>query len=238
MTTITLTFDNGPDPEVTPLVLDTLRRRDILSTFFVLGDKLRDRRALAERAHGEGHWIGNHTFNHIVPLGLAAEAGVAAAEIARTQDLIGDLAHPRRFFRPFGNGGLLDRRLLNEEALEQLRIGCYTCVLWNVIAHDWALPEGWVERALEMCFRQETALIVLHDLPTEAMRRLDHFIGAARDRGATFVQDFPAACVPIERGSLVGSLDPYVTLPDDTRCRGSNKLPHVQSPDREGEGAP
>jgi peptidoglycan/xylan/chitin deacetylase (PgdA/CDA1 family) len=213
MTKITLTFDNGPDPEVTPLVLDILRHHDLLSTFFVLGDKLRDRRALAERAHGEGHWIGNHTFNHIVPLGLAVEAGVAAAEIERTQELIGGLAHPRRFFRPFGNGGLLDHRLLNEEALVHLTTGHYTCVLWSVIPRDWALPKGWVERALEMCFKQEEALIVLHDLPTEAMRQLDRFLHAARDRGATFVQDFPSACVPIERGSPVLPVDPYVTRP-------------------------
>lgn len=48
MTTITTTFDNGPDPDVTPEVLDTLRRHDIKSTFFVLGDKLRDRRKLGK----------------------------------------------------------------------------------------------------------------------------------------------------------------------------------------------
>jgi peptidoglycan/xylan/chitin deacetylase (PgdA/CDA1 family) len=51
---ITFLFDNGPDPDVTPQVLDTLRRHDVKATFFVLGDKLRDRRALAARAHAEG----------------------------------------------------------------------------------------------------------------------------------------------------------------------------------------
>lgn len=211
MTTITLTFDNGPDPEVTPFVLETLRRHGILSTFFVLGDKLRDRRALAERAHAEGHWIGNHTYNHLVPLGLAVEPGAAASEIARTEELIGDLAHPRRFFRPFGNGGVIDRHLLNAEAVEYLTQGGYTCVLWNVIPRDWALPKGWVERALEMCFARPEALVVLHDLSTGAMAGLDRFIGAARDRGATFAQDFPASCIPIERGRLQAPIDRYIT---------------------------
>ena len=211
MTTITLTFDNGPDPDITPLVLATLRRHRILSTFFVLGDKLRDRRTLAEWTHAEGHWIGNHTYNHLVPLGLTAEPGVAASEITRTQELIGNLAHPRRFFRPFGSGGVIDRSLLNEEVVEHLTLGGYTCVLWNVIPRDWALPSGWVERALEMCFAQPEALVVLHDLPTEAMSGLDRFIGSARDRGATFAQDFPASCVPIERGSLQAPIDLYMT---------------------------
>lgn len=211
MSTITLTFDNGPDPDVTPFVLDTLGRHDIRATFFVLGDKLRDRRALAERAHAEGHWIGNHTYNHIVPLGMSSEPGIAAAEIARTQELIGDLAHPRRFFRPFGGGGNLDRNLLNEEALEHLKADGYTCVLWNAIPRDWANPTGWVDRALALCTAQAETLIVLHDLPTGAMAQLDRFIAAARDRGADFVQDFPASCVPIERGALRQPIDLYLT---------------------------
>lgn len=211
MTTITLSFDNGPDPDVTPQVLDTLRRHDLRSTFFVLGDKLRDRRKLSERAHAEGHWIGNHTYNHLVPLGMSAESGVAAGEISRTEALIGDLAHERRFFRPFGGGGLLDARLLNREALGHLQREAYSCVLWNVIPEDWAHPEGWVERALELCFAQEHALIVLHDLPTGAMNQLDRFLGLAKDRDARFQQDFPEACVPIERGRLVRAIEPYIT---------------------------
>ena len=211
MTIITTTFDNGPDPDVTPHVLDTLRRHDIKSTFFVLGDKLRGRRKLAERARDEGHWIGNHTFNHIVPLGLSVEKGMAASEISRTEALVGDLAHERRFFRPFGGGGLLDQRLLNREALDLLVRESYTCVLWNVVPEDWARPDGWVERALTQCFEKEHAVLVLHDLPTGAMRSLDRFLSEAKDRGATFQQDFPPDCVPLERGKVTGPIDRYVT---------------------------
>lgn len=211
MTTITLTFDNGPDPDVTPRVLDTLHRRDLKSSFFVLGDKLRDRRRHAERAHAEGHWIGNHTFNHIVPLGLSTRPGLATREVADTEALIGNLAHPRRFFRPFGGGGGLDQRLLNREVLEHLEREAYTCVLWNVVPEDWAYPEAWVEKALAQCFALEEALLVLHDLPTGAMGELDRFIGLALDRGARFRQDFPQGCVPLEQGKVVGPLAAYVS---------------------------
>ena len=53
---VTLTFDNGPEPAVTPRVLDVLGLVDIKATFFVLGSKLADpeRRAIAKRAHAEG----------------------------------------------------------------------------------------------------------------------------------------------------------------------------------------
>jgi peptidoglycan/xylan/chitin deacetylase (PgdA/CDA1 family) len=213
MTTITLSFDNGPDPEVTPSVLKILRDQNIRSSFFVLGDKLRDRRRLSEMAHAEGHWIGNHTYNHIVPLGSSVERGFAAAEIRRTQDLIGDLTHDRKFFRPYGGGGIIDRRLLNTEALHHLQREGFTCVLWNVIPQDWVYPEGWVERALEMSFAHEHALIVLHDLPTGAMNNLDQFIHAAKDRGAIFEQDFPKSCIPIERGKIVKPIEEFISGP-------------------------
>jgi peptidoglycan/xylan/chitin deacetylase (PgdA/CDA1 family) len=209
MSLITLSFDNGPDPEVTPLVLDVLCRHDIQTTFFVVGEKLRDRRRFTERAHAEGHWIGNHTFDHQVPFGFCSERGMAAREIEATQRLIGNLSHPRRFFRPFGGGGILDRRLLNREALQTLCDGAFSCVLWNVIPEDWARPDGWVERALSLSFAQQHALVVLHDLPTGAMQHLDRFVCTAKERGARFEQDFPTSCVLVESGEIVGPVDAY-----------------------------
>ena len=69
MLSLTLTFDNGPDPETTPFVLGVLARRSLRATFFVVGNKLSTPvgSELARRAHAEGHWIGNHTWTHSVP---------------------------------------------------------------------------------------------------------------------------------------------------------------------------
>src|SRR5262249_23473011 len=104
---LTLTFDNGPEPDVTPRVLDILAARAIKSTFFVIGEKLADpqRRQLAARAHDEGHWIGNHTYTHSVPLGRQSDPLAAEHEVGRTQAVIGELTHGKRWFRPFGGGG-------------------------------------------------------------------------------------------------------------------------------------
>jgi peptidoglycan/xylan/chitin deacetylase (PgdA/CDA1 family) len=215
MPDVTLTFDNGPEPDVTPGVLRDLAARGIRATFFVVGSKLRDpaRRALLDRIVAEGHWIGNHTFTHSVPLGLRTEPDVAEAEIGATQALIGDLSHPDRFFRPFGGGGNLDRRLLSRRDVDFLLVGKYACVLWNAIPRDWNDPDGWVDRAVGQIEAQPWTLTVLHDLPTGAMRHLDRFLGRAAESGASFRQDFPPECVPIRAGRIVSPIDEFVASP-------------------------
>ena len=60
-----LTFDDGPIPQATPFVLDTLARLGIKATFFVVGDNVRKYPDLFRRILAEGHRVGNHTFNHI-----------------------------------------------------------------------------------------------------------------------------------------------------------------------------
>ena len=210
---LTLSFDNGPEPEVTPGVLDLLAQRAIPASFFVMGRKLAapGARDQAERAKAEGHWIGNHTWSHGVPLGLRTDAGVAEAEIGRTQDLLGELAHPDRLFRP-NSGGVLGHGLLNREAADYLRDGAYTCVTWNAVPGDYRDPDGWVETALAQCAAQPWTLLVLHDLPNGAMANLPRFLDLAAERGARFRQDFPPCCLPMVCGEARPALTRYVSV--------------------------
>ncbi|HEY9567575.1 MAG TPA: polysaccharide deacetylase family protein [Thalassobaculum sp.] len=209
---VTLTFDNGPEPEVTPAVLDVLARKEVAATFFVLGHKLADpeRRALAERAAAEGHWIGNHTYTHDTPLGRLPGDDVPEREIGRTQALIGSLGHPDRLFRPFGDGGIIAPHLLSPAALRFLVDGGFTCVLWNVIPRDWEATETWPEQAMELMRPLPWSLVVVHDLPTGAMRHLGRFIDLVRAAGGRFRQDFPPDCVPLRRGRPTLPMSPYV----------------------------
>ena len=75
---LSLSFDNGPFPEVTPGVLDALARADAKATFFVVGRDAQDpaRRPLLEAIHAAGHRIGNHTWSHRVELGTTSDAGL------------------------------------------------------------------------------------------------------------------------------------------------------------------
>lgn len=213
MPDLTLTFDNGPDPDVTPMVLDVLARHGIATTFFVIGSKLTQpgARACAERAKEEGHWIGNHTWTHSRPLGEQPGRAPVEREIIRAQEEIGTLSSTPPLFRPMGGGGNLDRRLLSAEALAHLRSADFTCVLWNAIPRDWADPVGWVDRALDQITLQPWTLMVLHDLPTGAMKQLDRFLDEAAQRGVRFRQDFPDDCTPLRPGYASLALDSYVT---------------------------
>jgi cellulose synthase/poly-beta-1,6-N-acetylglucosamine synthase-like glycosyltransferase/spore germination protein YaaH/peptidoglycan/xylan/chitin deacetylase (PgdA/CDA1 family) len=61
---VVLTFDDGPDPNWTPKILDVLKRKNAPATFFLIGIQTDKFSGLAERIYNEGHTIGNHTFTH------------------------------------------------------------------------------------------------------------------------------------------------------------------------------
>jgi peptidoglycan/xylan/chitin deacetylase (PgdA/CDA1 family) len=207
---VTLSFDNGPEPDVTPQVLEVLSHWGVQAIFFVLGHKLEepDRLALAQRAHREGHRIGNHTFSHSIPFGELKDPHAAEEEISRTQALIGPLSDDDRLFRPFG-GGMLNPTLLNRPAIECLVRGRYTVALWNCVPRDWEEPQGWPLRALHECRNQQWSVVVLHDLPTGAMNQLDRFLAMLHEEGASFSQDLPQELTPLRRGQLIADLTPY-----------------------------
>lgn len=60
-----LTFDDGPIPEATPLVLDILKKYGTKATFFCVGENVVKHPQIFERIISEGHIVGNHTFNHL-----------------------------------------------------------------------------------------------------------------------------------------------------------------------------
>ncbi len=206
MQRVTLTFDNGPDAEVTPRVLDILARRGIRSTFFVVGSKLVISRATSERAHAEGHWIGNHTWSHSIPFRDRGDVDFIQSEIDRTQQEIGMLAHPDRLFRPYGGKGRLDGSL-NARAVKHLADGGYTCIVWNAVPGDFANHDGWVETALPQVATIDWPLVVLHDVHARAMQHLDRFLGRLQDRGTVFEQKFPPNCVAMNRGRQTDLLE-------------------------------
>ncbi|MBX3156441.1 MAG: polysaccharide deacetylase family protein [Deltaproteobacteria bacterium] len=203
---LTLSFDNGPDPDVTPRVLDVLDRRGVRAQFWVLGKHVATTagRACVERAHAAGHVVGNHSYSHETPLGDDPRPDAAAREIGAAQDLLEPLVGAARRFRPFGGGGVLGPHLFSRAAVELLRDGGYTCVLWNSVPRDWEDPTRWPARALaELAVRAHT-LVVLHDIAGACLPELDAFLDEVAARGVELTTDDPPDCTPLVAGRITG----------------------------------
>jgi peptidoglycan/xylan/chitin deacetylase (PgdA/CDA1 family) len=208
MKRVTLTFDNGPTPGITDQVIEILVARGIQSTFFVVGEKLASpgNCELAARARAAGHWIGNHSLTHSVPLGKKPDAEFARREIEETQNLIGGLSHADKLFRPMGGGGVIGPHLLSRAALQLLQAGKYTCVLWSSVPGDWKDQAGWVDRCVEEVAGRDWTVVALHDVENAALPRLPELLDRLDALGVEFRQDFPEDVVMTRRGELVSPL--------------------------------
>lgn len=60
-----LTFDDGPNPEVTPRILDILKMNDVRATFYLIGQRVEKEMDLVRRMHDDGHELGNHSYSHV-----------------------------------------------------------------------------------------------------------------------------------------------------------------------------
>lgn len=219
MRKVTLSFDNGPWPGITDHVLRVLDQYAIRSTFFLVGERLRDpaARSLARAAHSAGHWIGNHSMTHGEPLGERLEPDVAEREIGDMNALLGDLVSPDRLFRPNGKGRV-GPHLLSRGAVDYLEATKSTIVLWTSVPKDRGVPaDAWVQDAQRAVLTDDWSLLVLHDrpsghdVPAGSMAYLARFLEWTREQGIEIVQEFPDACVPMRRGAIVGSMKDLVT---------------------------
>lgn len=178
-----LTFDDGPDPTWTPVVLDILKEKGVKATFFVLGGRTQAYPDLIKRAAAEGHSIQNHSWNH--PAGFESlPFEVVFDEMRGTSDEIVALTGVRpRFFRPPGGGLSADV----EAASGQLGM---KLAMWNVDPQDWAgnSAEGIYTRVTQGLGGGD--LILLHDGGGDrgqTSAALPGIIDDLRNKGFSFV---------------------------------------------------
>ncbi len=93
-----LTFDDGPHPEVTPRILDTLQQHNALGSFFLIGEQAERFPELVERLLAEGHQIGNHTATHCAPWKVSFARW--RSELMRCDQVLIDLGASRPWYRP------------------------------------------------------------------------------------------------------------------------------------------
>ena len=93
---IALTIDDGPDPEVTPAVLDLLAEHGVRATFFCIAERGREQPALLRRIVAAGHSVQNHSLRHRHDFSLLGRRGFER-EIGAAQDLLADLTGVRPY---------------------------------------------------------------------------------------------------------------------------------------------
>jgi peptidoglycan/xylan/chitin deacetylase (PgdA/CDA1 family) len=175
---VALTFDDGPTPGVTGLILDELQRRDLHATFFMIGERVAAAPDLARRVLAEGHEIGNHTFTH--PKLTVLPDHEVEAEIQRTQEIMDELlGHRARWFRPpYGD---LRPNQAGIPAAKGLRIA-----LWNVDSKDWSQPgDAEIVRAV-LAETKPGALILCHDLHRQTADALGSLLDGLLERKLAF----------------------------------------------------
>lgn len=119
---IYLTFDDGPVPEVTPEVLDILRKYDCKATFFCVGENVSKYPELYRRLLSEGHRTGNHSFNHV--RGFKMNAADYVENVNKARDWIDS----RLFRPPHGQLKPSQAKMLKDD---------YSLVMWDVITYDY-----------------------------------------------------------------------------------------------------
>ena len=100
---ICLTFDDGPDPKMTPMILDILQKHKVKATFFLIGEAIHKNQDIAKRIHKEGHTIGCHTFKHKSTFPMYSSSKMQT-EIVQTNNLINAITSMKvvLFRPPFG----------------------------------------------------------------------------------------------------------------------------------------
>ena len=162
---IYLTFDDGPVPEVTPWVLDTLKKHNAKASFFCIGDNVRKYPEIFNRILAEGHIIGNHTYNHLN--GWNSDSATYLENTLKSEKVMLEVTQKistsetntpyfRLFRPPYG-------RIKNSQARKIKNAG-FKIVMWDVISGDYDK-----EFSAEKCLKNVTenaaagSTIVLHD---------------------------------------------------------------------------
>ncbi len=144
-----LTFDDGPIPEITPWVLDTLKAYQIKATFFCVGENINRNKSLFDRLLAEGHSLGNHTYNHLK--GWETSDNVYLENVQMCQAL----TQTRLFRPPYARAKKSQLRALSKS---------YEIIYWDVLSGDFdeALsPEACFQNVIK--YTKNGSIIVFHD---------------------------------------------------------------------------
>jgi peptidoglycan/xylan/chitin deacetylase (PgdA/CDA1 family) len=145
-----LSFDDGPNSEITPWVLETLKKHNAKATFFCIGKKAEENAAILNRILADGHSIGNHSYSH--PNGWKT----GFKEFIKDVESCSKSINSKLFRPPYGRIGLRQMAALQKKN--------YRIVLWDVLSGDFD-PKLSKEQCLKNVLQNSRngSIIVFHD---------------------------------------------------------------------------
>jgi len=183
---VALSFDDGPDPQWTPRILDILRRNHVPATFFVIGTEAQKYPALVRAEVAEGNVVGNHTYSHQnlsnLP-GWRAETEIAGGA-AVIEGIIG--SKPVLFRPPYGAG---DRKG-SDPGADAVASKLHDHIIeWNDDPNDWTRPGTDVITQRVLDAATSRTVVLLHDgggNRSQTVDALPAIIAGFRQRGFLF----------------------------------------------------
>lgn len=173
---VALTFDDGPGYKTTMTLLEGLKERDVRATFFLLGDKIEERKEVVERMKEDGHLIGNHTYSHVQL--DSVNIACASDEIEKTNIIIQEITgETPTFIRP--PYGSWNTTLENEIDM--------TPVLWTIDTSDWNTRD--VNKIVEHVVSEVESgdIILMHDIYDTSVVAALEIVDQLKSRGYVFV---------------------------------------------------
>lgn len=186
---VVLSFDDGPDPEWTPRILDILKAEGIKAVFFVVGSRAAENPALIRRIVAEGHELGNHSYWH-PDLSKATEQRIVFELNANQRILEGIAGVSTLLFRPPYHADTYPQSLAEFMTLAKAQELGYLTVAESIDSEDWNKPTPENVFARVKAHRAEGNIILLHDgggdrsATVAALPRIIHYL---RNRGDQIV---------------------------------------------------
>lgn len=176
---LVLTFDDGPDPLITPAILKILRDNRVRATFFLIGKKAEEYPELVRQIQGEGHEIGNHSYSHSYDLGFFSENKLLQ-DLRQCSEILNEIVSKKvTFFRPpFGVTNPRYARVVKQLGL--ISIG------WSLRSMDTKIKskDELLERITTKLNRGN--IILLHDTQQVTLEILPSFFDFCNKNGFQF----------------------------------------------------
>ena len=173
---IALTFDDGPHPVYTKILLDGLAERGAKASFFVTGENAEKYPELILRMQKEGHLIGNHTYSHIQLTSNNREA--FRQELISTNEVLKEITGAETIFvrPPYGSWDKSFEKELNMFP-----------VLWTIDPLDWCSQSSTNVEKRILSKARENAIILLHDEYASSIEAALFIVDELQSQGYVFV---------------------------------------------------